>query len=160
MQTHVDGAIVVPADSLVRARPVIGLLVHFDGDRIAGYAFPTSSNSDMQSYKAMTIQNLRMTWQMPLLGVALALQAMSCHKHASASVYWNNMNGIHTLVDTLVTGELLSGRRTQDEPWSTPLIHISWNVAWAATDATSAAAATSFANILAGAGKSFRKVSR
>lgn len=106
MQTHVDGAIVVPADSLVRARPVIGLLVHFDGDRIAGYAFPTSSNSDMQSYKAMTIQNLRMTWQMPLLGVALALQAMSCHKHASASVYWNNMNGIHTLVDTLVTGRV------------------------------------------------------
>lgn len=87
MRTHVNGAVVVPANSLVRARPVIGLLVHLDGDRITSYAYPTSSLSDMQSYKAMTIPNLRMTWQMPLLGVALALQAMSCHKHASASAY-------------------------------------------------------------------------
>lgn len=64
---------------------------------------------------------------------------------------------MRTLVDTLVTGELLCGRRTQDEPWSTPLTHISWNVAWAATDAASAAATKSFANILAVIGDPFER---
>ena len=55
----------------------------------------------------------------------------------------------HTEVETLVTGLLLSGSRTQDEPWSTPLIHNSWKVACAAADATSEAATASLTNIFA-----------
>ena len=48
---------------------------------------------------------------------------------------------------TLVTGLLLAGSRTQDEPWSTPLIHSSWKVAWAATVATRVTTTASFLNI-------------
>lgn len=58
------------------------------------------------------------------------------------------MNGERTVVVTLVTGELLCGSRTQEEPWSTPLIHSSWKVAWAATVAARVAAMRSFLNIL------------
>ena len=60
-----------------------------------------------------------------------------------------NTAGGLTGVETLVTGLLLSGSRTQDEPWSTPLIHNSWKVACAAADATSEAATASLTNIFA-----------
>lgn len=46
-----------------------------------------------------------------------------------------------------MTGELLWGRRTQDEPWSTPLIHSSWKVAWAAAEATREAANASLTSM-------------
>ena len=96
-----------------------------------------------------------MTWQMPWLLFGLALHAMSLiHTQRSDISTVNtsrlhNSGGARTGLVTLVTGELLWGSRTQDEPWSTPLIHSSWKVAWAATDAASDAARTSFASILA-----------
>lgn len=57
------------------------------------------------------------------------------------------MDRARTVLVTLVTGELLAGRRTQELPWSTPLIQSSWKVAWAATVAMRVAAAVSFLNI-------------
>lgn len=48
------------------------------------------------------------------------------------------LDGTLTALETLVTGELLAGVRTHDDPASTPLIHNSWNVEWAATEPTKA----------------------
>jgi len=67
--------------------------------------------------------------QRPVLGAEFTLQAMS--------------------VDvTSVTGELLCGRRTQNEPWSTLLTHISWKVACPATYVNADASRAAENNIL------------
>lgn len=44
----------------------------------------------------------------------------------------------HTAVVTLVTGELLTGRRAHELPASTDPIQNCWKVAWAETDAMKA----------------------
>lgn len=90
-----------------------------------------------------------MTWQIPWLLVGLTLQAMSWPSNRAVSSE-NCVNGgdeERTVLVTLVTGELLRGRRTHELPWSTPLIHSSWKVAWAATVATRVTTTASFLNI-------------